>query len=58
MHKEVFYNFKSSSIQLHLQTKQSLSSTMEEKRKEERKEGVDGWMDGCGDERMKERKNE
>ena len=45
MHKEVFYYFKSSSIELHFQTKQSLSSTMEEKRKEGRKEGVDGWMD-------------
>ena len=58
MHKDVFYYFKSSSIQLHFQTKQSLSSTMEEKRKEGRSRWMDGWIDGCGDERMKERKNE
>ena len=50
MRKEVFYYFKSSSIQLHLQTKQSPPSTMEEKRKEGRSRWiVDGWMDGWMD---------
>ena len=54
MRKEVFYYFKSSSIQLHLQTKQSLSSTVEEKRKEGRSRWMDGWMDGWMDAEMKE----